>query len=173
MGLKIVKFIFFGNYFIGLLAMALTVESTLQLHLPFNSIPYYILITVAPVVYYTYAYMGVNKLTRTTNPRAQWYISHQTFIKWSQLVLSLISLTALFYLLGSNVNAVLSLAPKLLDRSYAHPSCGLTLLWSASILLFQPEPSQHRLAQAFYHRFCVGLYGKPPPIDCTQNRIRN
>jgi hypothetical protein len=44
---KVVRFIFFGNYFIGLLAIALTIEATLQLRLPFNSLAYYALIFCA------------------------------------------------------------------------------------------------------------------------------
>jgi len=109
MAIKVIKFIFFGNYFIGLLAIALTIESTIQLHLPFNSIPYYILVALAPIVYYTYAYMGVNRLSKTTNPRSQWYITHQKLIKWSQLILSAICLFSLAYLLLSNFQAFLQL----------------------------------------------------------------
>ncbi|WP_432712110.1 hypothetical protein [Pedobacter sp.] len=109
MGLRIVKFIFFGNYFIGLLAVALTVESTVQLQLPFNSIPYYILIAVAPIVYYTYAYMGVQKLTKAANPRTQWYIDHQRFIVWSQRMLTLIAACALLTILVPHFHEILHL----------------------------------------------------------------
>ena len=109
MALKIVKFIFFGNYFIGLLAIALTLESTIQLKLPFNSMAYYALVVFAPIVYYTYAYMGVNKLTRTTNPRTQWYIDHRQFIKISQWCLSIICIALLSYLLWTHMAAMLSL----------------------------------------------------------------
>jgi len=109
MALKIVKFIFFGNYFIGLLAIALTLESTIQLKLPFNSLAYYALVVLAPIVYYTYAYMGVNKLTRTTNPRTQWYIDHRQFVKSSQWFLSIICIALLGYLLWTHMAALLSL----------------------------------------------------------------
>ncbi|MEJ5961005.1 hypothetical protein [Pedobacter immunditicola] len=109
MAIKVIKFIFFGNYFIGLLAIALTIESTIQLHLPFNSFPYYILVALAPVVYYTYAYMGVNRLSKTTNPRSQWYITHHQLIKWSQVSLSVICLLTFAYLLLSNFQAFLQL----------------------------------------------------------------
>jgi len=109
MGLRIIKFIFFGNYFIGVLAIALTIESTLQLKLPFNSLPYYFLIALAPIVYYTYAYMGVHKLAKTANPRTQWYIDHREFIKWSQLCLSAICLFLFFYLFVTHLNAILHL----------------------------------------------------------------
>lgn len=109
MGLKIIKFIFFGNYFIGLLALALTLESTIQLKLPFNSLAYYLLIALAPIVYYTYAYMGVNKLTKTANPRTQWYIEHQKLVNWSQLMLSVACLLTFSYLFFTNFYAILHL----------------------------------------------------------------
>lgn len=88
MGLKLIKFIFFGNYFIGLLALALTVEATLQLHMPFNSLSYYAMLFTAPIVYYTYAYMGATNSQFSSNPRTQWYATHRNFIKWSQLILT-------------------------------------------------------------------------------------
>ncbi|WP_442587876.1 hypothetical protein ACSBL2_17675 [Pedobacter sp. AW31-3R] len=91
MGLKLIKFIFFGNYFIGLLAVALTVEATLQLQMPFNSMSYYAMLFIAPIVYYTYAYMGATNSRFSSNPRTQWYATHQGFIRWSQLVLTAIT----------------------------------------------------------------------------------
>lgn len=109
MGLKIVKFIFFGNYFIGLLALALTVESTLQLKLPFNSPLYYILISLAPIAYYTYAYMGVNKLATTSNPRTKWYIEHQTFVKRSQILLTSVCILVFLYLFFKNFYSIVHL----------------------------------------------------------------
>lgn len=109
MGLKIVKFIFFGNYFIGLLALVLTLESTLQLQLPFNSIPYYLLICIAPIVYYTYAYIGVNQLTKASNPRTEWFLVHQRTIRTSQLVLTIAAIGLLAYLTFHNFNTILQL----------------------------------------------------------------
>lgn len=109
MGIKIIKFIFFGNYFVGLLALALTIESTLQLKLPFNSIWYYILISLVPVVYYTYAYMGVNKFSPSDNPRTKWYAEHQTTVKWSQILLSASSILIFLYLFFHNFSAIFHL----------------------------------------------------------------
>lgn len=86
MGSKVLKFIFFGNYFVGLLAVALTIEATVQLQVPFNSLAYYILLFLAPVVYYTYAYMGASKGPHPENPRTAWYAEHSRFIYWSQLI---------------------------------------------------------------------------------------
>ncbi|AMP97777.1 hypothetical protein AY601_0836 [Pedobacter cryoconitis] len=109
MGFKIIKFIFFGNYFIGLLAVALTIESTLQLKVPFNSLNYYTLLFLAPIVYYTYAYMGATNSQKTQNPRTAWYAEHRSFIRVSQLLLSLICGGLIFYMAGSNFEAILHL----------------------------------------------------------------
>lgn len=109
MGLKLIKFIFFGNYFIGLLAVALTIESTLQLKVPFNSLNYYVLLFLAPIVYYTYAYMGATDSQKTQNPRTAWYAEHRGFIRWSQLVLSMVCGGLIFYMTVSNFEAILNL----------------------------------------------------------------
>lgn len=106
---KLIRFIFFGNYFIGLLAIALTIESALQLGVPFNSTPYFILIFCAPVVYYTHAYMGATRFSRSSNPRVAWFIKHQQYLRWSQWVLSAVALLAFLYLFVANSSAILAL----------------------------------------------------------------
>lgn len=109
MGFKLIRFIFFGNYFIGLLAVALTIESTLQLGVPFNSVTYYLLLFIAPIVYYTYAYMGATDSRHSTNPRTQWYTKHRLFIRWSQALLSILSIGLLSYLIVMHAAAILAL----------------------------------------------------------------
>ncbi|RZM25752.1 MAG: hypothetical protein EOO88_18165 [Pedobacter sp.] len=109
MGSKLVRFIFFGNYFIGILAIALTIESTLQLKLPFNSLAYYALIFCAPIVYYTYAYMGANKFSQSSNPRVAWYVKHHLFLARSQFVLGVSSIGLFAYLFFANLSSILQL----------------------------------------------------------------
>jgi 4-hydroxybenzoate polyprenyltransferase len=109
MGAKIIRFIFFGNYFIGFLAVALTIEATLQLALPFNSIAYYALIFCAPIAYYTHAYMGNLKLTKSTNQRVAWYIKHKKFLKWSQRILISSGLTIFLFLFFTNFYSIFHL----------------------------------------------------------------
>lgn len=106
---KLTRFTFFGNYFIGVLAIALSIEGNLQLGLHLNSVPYYILIFCAPVVYYTHAYMGATRFTRSSNPRVAWYIKHQYFVKWSQWILSILTLLTFLYLFVNNLNTILLL----------------------------------------------------------------
>ena len=107
---KLIRFIFFGNYFIGLLAIALTIESTLQLRLQFNTFPYYLLIFCAPVVYYTHAYMGATRFSGSTNPRVAWFIKHQHYLRWSQWVLSAVAIISFLYLLLFNITPILALS---------------------------------------------------------------
>src|SRR3982751_3874930 len=89
--LKLVRSIFFGNYFIGLIAIALSVESCVQLRLPLNSIAYYTILFSVTVFYYTYAYLGPLNIGKTMNPRKKWYISNRRFIVWSQRILFIVA----------------------------------------------------------------------------------
>lgn len=85
MGSKIVKFIFFGNYFIGILAIALSIETSLQLKLPLNSTAYYLMLFCGTIMYYSYAYSGMPQSFTFTNSRTDWYRQHHVFVKWSQV----------------------------------------------------------------------------------------
>jgi len=81
---RIVKFIFFGNYFVGVLGIALSLETAFQLRIPFNSIIYYALFFCGTVMYYTYAYDKPLRSFSQSNPRSVWYTQHSSFIKYSQ-----------------------------------------------------------------------------------------
>jgi hypothetical protein len=109
MALKAIKYIFFGNYFIGLLAVALTIEATIQMRIPFNSLSYYILIFCAPIAYYTYAYMGVTKSDQNSNPRVIWYIQHKELLKKTQLLLTSLSIGIFLYLFLRNFYSIIHL----------------------------------------------------------------
>jgi len=84
---KFIKSIFFGNYFIGLIAIALSVESCVQLRLPLNSSIYYGMLFCTTVFYYTYAYSGPLNTGTTINPRKTWYQNNHGLIVWSQRIL--------------------------------------------------------------------------------------
>lgn len=109
MGSKILRFIFFGNYFVGLLGVALTIEATLQLKMPFNSLSYYILLFTAPIIYYTYAYMGAATGQIPKNPREAWYIKHKRFVQWSQLLLGTVFIVTFVHMLSRDYLAILHL----------------------------------------------------------------
>lgn len=106
---KIIRFIFFGNYFVGILAVALTMEATFQLRLPFNSLNYYLLLFLAPTIYYTYAYNKVSNQPSATNPRTQWYFEHKKLINRSQIILSMVCVLLAVNLLYDNFVNILNL----------------------------------------------------------------
>ena len=106
---KFLRSIFFGNYFVGILAVCLTIEACLQLGLPFPSLIYFTLLFISPTVYYTYAYWGSLKLQKPTNLRVKWYVVNKIFVKYSQWILFSISMVLAIYLLVKNIDSVFSL----------------------------------------------------------------
>ena len=79
----------FGNYFYGICAVALSIESAVQLGEKLNSLAYYLLVFAATVVYYTYAYTDKGK-PDTNNAREVWYYNNQKIVKGSQIILVLL-----------------------------------------------------------------------------------
>ncbi|WP_245735144.1 UbiA prenyltransferase family protein [Pedobacter hartonius] len=84
-------------------------ESTLQLKMPFNSLSYYMLVFLAPIIYYTYAYMGATSIENAQNPRTAWYGKHQTFIRGSQILLGSVFAAVFLYMLNRDYMAILHL----------------------------------------------------------------
>src|SRR5664279_1244242 len=106
MGAKIIKFIFFGNYFVGILGIMLSLETDIQLRMPFNSVLYYVLLFSVIVMYYTYAYSKPLQTHSSANPRSVWYIQHEVFVKYSQwffLAVSIATGSLLFIRCDSNL----------------------------------------------------------------------
>lgn len=90
MGQRIIKLLFFGNYFVGLLAIVLSLETAVQLQIPFSDPPFYLLIFSATVLYYTYAYSGALQSPSNPNLRTFWYAENQNFVSISQKIIVLI-----------------------------------------------------------------------------------
>jgi len=92
-----IKSFFFGNYFYGICAVALSIEAGVQQYYPLNPLPYYIFLFAATVLYYTRAY-----ITETTadfnNKRSVWYLTNKRFVWWSQVVLTVILFVCLYIL---------------------------------------------------------------------------
>ena len=103
---KFIKSIFFGNYFIGLIAIALSVESCVQLRLPLNSSLYYGILFCSTVFYYTYAYLGPLNTGAAINPRKAWYQNNHGLIVWSQRILFGIACMLSVLFLYKNFSAV-------------------------------------------------------------------
>jgi 4-hydroxybenzoate polyprenyltransferase len=97
-----VRFLFFANYFVGILAVALSLETVCQLQMPLNAIPFYVILFSATVFYYTYAYVRATLWGKKNPPKAYdphddspnlrtiWYLRHRTYVLCSQLLLLLV-----------------------------------------------------------------------------------
>jgi len=87
--LAFIKSLFYGNYFYGICAVALSIECSFQLGLPLNNIFYYLLLFSATVLYYTHAYYTeVRRNPKNINDRTAWYIVNKKKIERSQLLLT-------------------------------------------------------------------------------------
>ena len=87
----VVQFIFFGNYFYGLCAVALSVEASLQQEFPLNEPLYYLLVFAVSVFYYTIAYITSNP-HQATSKRSAWYYANRKLVKRSQVLFASIAI---------------------------------------------------------------------------------
>ncbi|NCI50655.1 hypothetical protein GWC95_12025 [Sediminibacterium roseum] len=99
------RFLFFGNYFYGICAVALSVEASLQQHAALNGFTYYFFVFCATVLYYTHAYIA-EPSAHTTNLRAQWYFEKRGLLRWSQAVLTVFVIGSGYRLLTANWSAI-------------------------------------------------------------------
>lgn len=104
-----IKFTFFGNIFVGILAVALSFETAVQLSAPFNSTAYYLLLFFATMAYYTYAYVNVAVSNKQHNPRTLWYAKHRKFVRLNLAFSIGISFLLIIYLTFRNIHHLLRL----------------------------------------------------------------
>ncbi len=91
----------FGNYFYGICAIALSIEASLQQGSSLNSRTYYLLVFVATVLYYTHAYIAEPD-SEPGNQRSAWYHTHRQFVKYTQLIFTVVLLITGMDLLEAN-----------------------------------------------------------------------
>jgi 4-hydroxybenzoate polyprenyltransferase len=103
------RFLFFGNYFYGICAVALSVEASLQQHASLNGPFYYLTIFTATVLYYTHAYIA-EPSANSINRRAAWYFENRRLLNRSQLFLTIVFLVLMGYLLRENITGLLHLS---------------------------------------------------------------
>lgn len=102
---KVIPAVFFGNYFYGLCAVALSIEASLQQRYPLNGPVWYVLLFSALVVYYTYAYISETSV-HAPNKRTNWYINNRQGTMVSMLICTATAYVAAIYLLcqhGGNI----------------------------------------------------------------------
>lgn len=101
---KGISLLFFGNYFVGLLAIVLSIESAFQLRIPLNHPVYYLSLWLSVVFYYTYAYSRPGNAA-DYNRRSRWYADNANPIALSQkfiIVLLAGSIAYLLYIIKGN-----------------------------------------------------------------------
>ncbi|MFT4205358.1 MAG: UbiA family prenyltransferase [Chitinophagaceae bacterium] len=106
---RLVELVFFGNIYIGVLAVLLSVETAFQLHLPLCPLGYYVLLFGVTAGYYTYAYSWLPQQYRSDNPRARWYLGHRRLVNRLLVVymgLAAVSLVGLLVCYGSRLSHV-------------------------------------------------------------------
>lgn len=87
------EWIFYGNFFYGICAVAQAVEATLQQRVPLNPWSFYVILFAATVLFYNYPY--ARKLSKAgNNLRTAWNIKHYHFLYWNQVILTVILLGA-------------------------------------------------------------------------------
>lgn len=105
---KLTDLLLFGNYFYGCCAVALAIESNLQLGLTLNHPAFYFAIFAGSVVYYTHAYINEHYVN-ILNQRSAWYKQYHHFITGSQIVLTVAGAAAVTWLLFRHGSALLQL----------------------------------------------------------------
>ncbi len=90
---KLIKLIFFGNYFYGLCSVLLTIESFLSLNIAVsNNYIYLIFLFFSTIVYYSFAYLTLGIYSKEINKRLSWYSQNKKIICFSILFFCLIIL---------------------------------------------------------------------------------
>jgi hypothetical protein len=98
-GKQLVRGIFFGNYFYGICAVALSMESALQLGQNLNGAGYYLCVFTGCTWFYTRAYVQ-DQNPESLNQRTQWYRHQKRLLQKSQGLLFLISIVTALMLLS-------------------------------------------------------------------------
>lgn len=83
------KVIFFGNFFYGICAVALSIETNVQQSYPLNTFQYYLFLFTATTIFYNKAYISATT-TDSTNKRSLWFLTHHKKIIATQGILSVI-----------------------------------------------------------------------------------
>lgn len=86
---KLAEIFFYGNYLYGFCTVALMLEVTMQMKLPFDGYLIYVLAFIATVLFYNYPYAR-NYSSPGNNPRTQWYINNHKLIIRTQVILTVL-----------------------------------------------------------------------------------
>ncbi|MDI1355695.1 MAG: hypothetical protein PSX36_12300 [bacterium] len=101
---------FFGNYFAGVCAIALSLEGSLQQHVPLFDPLFYILAFAATVSYYSLAYIRTEFSPESATNRTSWYTQHHTLMNRTQAIFLFILVIGSVYFAVKNIETILNLS---------------------------------------------------------------
>lgn len=101
--------IFFSNFFMGLMSLGLNLETNIKLNIPLNSIPYYLSVVSATILFYLFAYRIPKGLKKSTNPRTHFYIVKRKSLYWFSIILGLICVISGSWVLISKFHLILQI----------------------------------------------------------------
>lgn len=87
-GRRVADGFIYGNYFLGICAIAQVIETAALLKLPWRNLWLLHLVFAATVLFYTYPYVR-RGLPENSNPRTQWYRRNFSFVCVSQILMTL------------------------------------------------------------------------------------
>lgn len=91
---------FYGNWFYGICAVALTIEAALQQEIPVPAFPYMLMLAVGTVLFYTHAY----RQGSGSDERSIWYGRHHDAIGYRQILLA--GVLAMAFVIGLVRNVI-------------------------------------------------------------------
>ena len=94
--------VFYGNWFYGVCAVALSIEASVQQFIPLNNLLYYIFVFAATVIYYSKAYLNTTVNVDSENERTSWYFKHQKSNKIKQWLLAFL-LIIISFMMGNHI----------------------------------------------------------------------
>jgi len=103
---KLWSALFFGNYFYGLCAVALSIEAGLQQHYGINDYSFYLLLFLCTILYYTKAYTKSELIITHQNVRAIWYQQHHQSIKITQYIFIVALLAIVLNVFYNNIKNI-------------------------------------------------------------------
>lgn len=102
--------IFYGNYFYGICALSLQLETATQLRLNLDNPLIYLMSFLVTVLFYNYPYLK-HLSPDSDNPRTQWFVRNHRFVLANQILFTLGLLACIVYLALKYSHAIAIFSP--------------------------------------------------------------
>lgn len=89
--------IFYGNYFYGICAVSLVLETAVQLQLHLNNPLLYLMAFLATILFYNHPYVRFSPVP-SQNPRTRWFNEHLQLVLVNQIAFTIALLACVLYL---------------------------------------------------------------------------